>query len=128
MKQQLNVFGEPLIPCCFEPNTGYLRNGFCFNLSHDTGMHLLCACMTQEFLEYTKLKGNDLSTPIPQWNFPGLKPGDFWCLCVSRWLQAERAGKAPLLKLGACHENALRYTSLDTLRKYEHKFRPDRTQ
>ena len=120
MQEQLNVFGEPLIACCFGPTTGYLRNGFCHFSSTDTGMHLLCACMTEEFLEYTKLKGNDLSTPIPQWNFPGLKPGDFWCLCVSRWVQAKKAGKAPPLKLEACHISALKYVSLEQLKEYTH--------
>lgn len=88
----------------------------------DTAKHLVCACMTPEFLEYTKLKGNDLSIPIPQWNFPGLKPGDFWCLCVSRWIQAKKAGKAPPLKLEACHIETLKYVSLEEIKEYEHQF------
>jgi hypothetical protein len=116
-----NIFGEQLIACCFEPLTGYLRDGYCKNTAQDTGTHILCACMTEDFLNYTKSRGNDLSTPIPHWGFPGLKPGDFWCLCISRWLQAEKAGKAPPLKLEACHISALKYTSLEVLQKFEYK-------
>jgi uncharacterized protein (DUF2237 family) len=86
----------------------------------DTGTHTVCALVTDAFLHYTLAKGNDLITPIPHWNFPGLKTGDFWCLCLSRWLEAEKEGVAPLVKLEACHEKCLDYTSLDLLKKYAH--------
>lgn len=118
---QQNIFGEQLIACCFNPPTGYLRDGYCKNTTQDTGTHILCARMTENFLSYTKSRGNDLTTPIPHWNFPGLKPGDFWCLCISRWLQAEKAGNAPPLKLEACHMSALKYTTIEVLQKYEYK-------
>ncbi|MGK0426202.1 MAG: hypothetical protein ACJAUR_000299, partial [Ulvibacter sp.] len=92
---ELNVLGTALKPCCNEPATGYFRDGFCRTIQEDSGTHIVCAIVTQEFLEYTKSRGNDLSTPIPHWSFPGLKAGSKWCLCISRWLEAERAGKAP---------------------------------
>jgi len=117
----LNVYGKPLMACSFEPLTGFERDGFCKRNQLDSGTHILCACMTQEFLEYTKSRGNDLSTPIPHWNFPGLKPGDFWCLCISRWLQAVKAGKAPLLHLDACHASALNYTTIEVLEQYKYE-------
>lgn len=113
-----NVLGTPLIGCCTDPMTGYFRDGYCRTASIDTGTHVVCAIMTEEFLTYTKSKGNDLSTPIPHWNFPGLKPGDGWCLCIVRWLEAEKADVAPMIKLEATDENALKYTSLDLLKKY----------
>ena len=113
-----NVFGSPLIPCCTDPVTGYFRDGFCRTVSHDVGTHTVCAIVTQEFLDYSASKGNDLMTPIPYWNFPGLQPGDQWCLCISRWLQAEKVGKAPLIKLAATHIKSLQYTSLEVLEKY----------
>lgn len=118
MKASLNIYGQPLIPCCMDPITGFTRNGFCTTHELDPSLHLLCGFMTQEFLDYTKQQGNDLSTPVAQWNFPGLRPGDFWCLCVSRWLQAEKAGKAPLLRLEACHQDALRLAPLALLERY----------
>lgn len=113
-----NVFGEPLISCCTNPLTGYFRDGFCRTTASDHGTHVACAVVTEDFLAYTKSKGNDLSTPIPHWNFPGLQPGDKWCLCISRWLQAEKAGKAPYLILEATHEKALQYVSLEKLQEY----------
>lgn len=114
----LNVFGEKLLPCCFDPMTGYLRDGFCNTLAMDTGTHIVCAEMTEEFLRYTRSQGNDLTTPIPQWKFPGLKPGDKWCLCISRWLEAEQAGCAPPVLLRATHQKALEFASLELLKKY----------
>jgi hypothetical protein len=101
--------------------TGYFRDGFCRTTKDDYGTHTLCAIITKEFLEYSASKGNDLITPIPHWNFPGLKPGDKWCLCISRWLQAEKAGKAPFVILEATHIKSLQYTSLEILKKYTFK-------
>jgi hypothetical protein len=115
----LNVLGTALQPCCTDPATGYFRDGVCRTMQEDSGTHVLCAVVTQEFLDFTKSRGNDLSTPIPQWSFPGLKPGSKWCLCISRWLEAERAGKAPFVILEATHEKALEYTTLELLQKYE---------
>ncbi|MFD2564310.1 DUF2237 family protein [Aquimarina rubra] len=120
MTSELNVLGTPLISCCNDPVTGYFRDGFCRTTDQDTGTHIICAIMTSEFLKYTKSRGNDLSTPMPYWNFPGLKPGDKWCLCISRWLQAKKAGKAPLIILESCHQKALEYTDMETLLEYKY--------
>jgi len=117
--KELNVLGTALEPCCENPATGYFRDGFCRTIQQDSGTHILCAVVTQEFLDYTKSRGNDLSTPIPHWSFPGLKPGSKWCLCISRWLEAERAGKAPFIFLEATHKKALEFTTLEVLKKYE---------
>ncbi|MEN8703813.1 MAG: DUF2237 domain-containing protein [Polaribacter sp.] len=115
----LNVLSEPLQICCTTPMTGFYRDGFCKTGPQDHGTHTVCAIVTKEFLEYSASKGNDLMTPIPQWNFPGLNPGDKWCLCISRWLQAEKAGKAPYIVLEATHIKSLSYCSLELLNKYE---------
>lgn len=115
----LNVLGTTLQACCNNPATGYFRDGFCRTIQEDSGTHVVCAIVTEDFLEFTKSRGNDLSTPIPHWSFPGLKPGSKWCLCISRWLEAERAGKAPFIVLEATHEKALDYTTLEMLKKYE---------
>ncbi|GAA4272453.1 DUF2237 domain-containing protein [Aquimarina gracilis] len=120
MNSELNVLGTPLKSCCQNPLTGYFRDGFCRTIQQDTGTHVICAIVKEEFLSYTKSKGNDLSTPIPYYNFPGLKPGDKWCLCVSRWLESEREGKAPYVVLESTHQKVLRYTSLEVLKKYEY--------
>ncbi|WP_439130681.1 DUF2237 family protein [Polaribacter sp.] len=117
---ELNVFNNPLQSCCTSPATGYFRDGFCRTVSEDVGTHTVCAIVTQEFLSYSAAKGNDLMTPIPQWNFPGLKPGDKWCLCISRWLEAEKAGKAPPIILEATHLKTLQYTTLELLQKYQY--------
>lgn len=101
--------------------TGFFRDGFCKTTKDDYGTHTVCAIVTKEFLEHSASKGNDLITPIPQWNFPGLKPGDKWCLCISRWLQTEKVGKAPFIILEATHIKSLQYTSLETLVKYAFK-------
>ncbi len=116
-----NIFGEPLQSCCSKPMTGYFRDGLCRTISDDTGTHTVCAIMTKDFLEFSALKGNDLITPMPYYQFPGLKEGDKWCLCVSRWIEAEKEGKAPKLILEATHEKTLEYTSIDTLIKYAYK-------
>ena len=116
-----NIFGEPLQSCCSKPMTGYFRDGLCITISDDTGTHTVCAIMTKDFLEFSALKGNDLITPMPYYQFPGLKEGDKWCLCVSRWIEAEKEGKAPKLILEATHEKTLEYTSIETLIKYAFK-------
>ena len=116
-----NVFGEPIQLCCTKPMTGYFRDGLCRTISQDTGTHTVCAIMTKDFLEFSSLKGNDLVTPIPYYQFPGLKVGDKWCLCVSRWIEAEKEGKAPKVILEATHEKTLEYTSIDILIKYAFK-------
>lgn len=118
-KEPKNILGTALQPCCFEPKTGFYRDGFCKTGAEDYGTHVVCAIMTNEFLAYTKSKGNDLSTPIPQWSFPGLVAGDKWCLCILRWLEAVKAEKAPNIVLESTHEKALEYTTLEVLKKYE---------
>ena len=118
MTMEKNVFGQELQICCTSPMTGYFRDGICRTISEDTGTHTVCAIMTDEFLDFSASQGNNLITPIPLYNFPGLKAGDKWCLCVSRWIEAERAGKAPQIILEATHEKTLDYTSLEILIKY----------
>jgi len=114
-EESKNVFGNTLAACSEGPVTGFYRDGCCNTGPQDYGIHTVCAVMTEEFLEFSKSKGNDLSTPQPQMNFPGLKPGDRWCLCAPRWLEAYRAGKAPKVKLEATHEKTLEIVGLDTL-------------
>lgn len=116
-----NVFGEALEICCTQPITGYFRDGLCRTIAQDTGTHTVCAVMTDEFLRFSAAQGNDLITPMPYYQFPGLKVGDKWCLCVSRWVQAQKAGKAPLLILEATHEKTLDYVPLALLVKYAYK-------
>jgi len=111
---QLNVYGQPLQVCSTSPMTGWYRDGKCRTDAWDRGSHTVCAVMTSEFLEYTKSMGNDLSTPRP-WGFPGLRPGDRWCLCSRRWRQAMNVGKAPLVALEASHRNALRVNSIEEM-------------
>ena len=118
MAMEKNVFGQELQICCTSPMTGYFRDGICRTISEDTGTHTVCAIMTDEFLDFSASQGNNLITPIPLYNFPGLKAGDKWCLCVSRWIEAEKAGKAPQIILEATHEKTLDYTSLEILIKY----------
>jgi len=98
--------------------TGYLRDGYCTRLPQDQGMHTVCAIVTKEFLTFSAKQGNDLTTPIPQYDFAGLKPGDRWCLCVLRWLEAHQAGCAPPIDLSATHISVLEWIELETLRKY----------
>ena len=111
----LNVFGLPLEPCCLDPLTGFHRDGRCRTDDEDLGRHVVCAIMTAEFLAFTASRGNDLSTPRPEYAFPGLKPGDRWCLCALRWKEACDQGVAPPVVLEACAEEALRYVELDQL-------------
>ncbi len=114
----LNVFGGPLMVCGTNPLTGAFRNGCCDTGQLDSGTHTVCAIVTNDFLSFSKDKGNDLTRPYPLYNFPGLVAGDRWCLCVLRWLEAFRAGVAPEIILDACHQKTLDYVSLDTLKKY----------
>lgn len=116
-----NVFGEPLEICCTAPMTGYFRDGLCRTITEDTGTHTVCAVMTNDFLRFSASRGNDLISPMPYFQFPGLKEGDKWCLCVSRWTEAEKAGKAPSLVLEATHEKTLEYAPLEMLVKYAFK-------
>ena len=111
-----NVFGENLSPCCYKPRTGYYRDGFCHTEKQDFGVHIACAVMTEEFLAYTKAQGNDLSSSTP-W-FPGLKVGDKWCLCISRWIEAMNEGVAPPIILESTHQKVLEYVSLKVWKKY----------
>ena len=113
-----NVIGGKLKTCCKSPKTGFYRNGRCDTGPADVGVHTVCAQMTSEFLAFSKAAGNDLSTPRPQLRFPGLKPGDCWCLCADRWQEAFEAGKAPLVRLESTHELTLQYVELDDLMAY----------
>ncbi|PZO43457.1 MAG: DUF2237 domain-containing protein [Pseudanabaena frigida] len=113
-----NVLGENLELCCSSPITGFYRDGFCQTGDRDIGVHVICAEVTDEFLAYTKSQGNDLGTPVPMFNFPGLKAGDRWCLCASRWKEALDAGVAPLVDLAATHEAALKIVTIEELKQY----------
>lgn len=113
-----NVFGEPLITCSTAPLTGYYRNGCCETGEEDLGTHTVCAVVTEEFLLFSLNRGNDLITPRPEYRFPGLRPGDKWCLCASRWVEAYRAGVAPRVVLEATHEKTLQYIPLEELLKF----------
>jgi len=110
-----NVRGNELQGCSDDPLTGFYRDGFCMTGEGDLGVHAVCAEVTEEFLEFSVARGNDLSTPRPQWQFPGLKPGDRWCLCAPRWQEALEAGMAPPVVLEATHMTALEFCDLDDL-------------
>ena len=110
-----NVLGTPLQACCTDPMTGYYRDGVCNTGPTDTGRHVVCAVMTEEFLTFTKSRGNDLSTPRPEYQFPGLKPGDGWCLCALRWKEAYEAGIVVPVRLESTHEHALEYVDFEDL-------------
>jgi len=110
-----NVLGSELILCSHDPLTGYFRDGCCNTDASDRGSHVICAVVTAEFLEYSKSRGNDLSTPRPEYRFPGLKDGDRWCLCALRWREALSEGIAPDVVLECTHEKALDFVSLDHL-------------
>lgn len=117
MKQK-NVLGTPLQPCCQEPVTGYFRDGFCHTCPEDTGRHTVCVILTESFLRFSKEQGNDLSTPRPEWQFPGLKPGDKWCLCAARWKQAWEAGEAPRVVLASTNEATLAVVTRSVLEEH----------
>ena len=118
MSEGLNVLGGPVQPCSTDPMTGFFRDGCCNTGSGDIGSHTVCAVVTAEFLEFSKAEGNDLSTPHPQWGFPGLRPGDGWCVCASRWMAAYDAGKACPVVLASTHRSALEAVTLEALRKH----------
>ena len=117
IKTQLNIFKEPLDECSCKPMTGYFRNGCCDTSELDKGSHTVCAIITESFLEFSKLRGNDLSTPVKEFDFPGLKPGDKWCLWALRWKQALDGKVAPMVDLEATHKKALDYVNMDMLEK-----------
>jgi uncharacterized protein (DUF2237 family) len=110
-----NIFGENLKCCCKKPLTGFYRDGFCRTNAEDNGKHVVCAIVTAEFLQFSKSRGNDLSTPRPEYSFPGLQPGDKWCLCALRWKEAFEAGFAPKVVLEATDERALNYIAINDL-------------
>ncbi len=113
-----NVLGSRLESCSINPMTGFLRNGCCDTSREDVGSHTVCAVMTDEFLRFSKARGNDLSTPMPDYGFPGLKAGDRWCLCAPRWQEALEAGHAPRVVLRATHEGALAFCAIEDLKRY----------
>ncbi|WOD37800.1 DUF2237 domain-containing protein [Nodosilinea sp. E11] len=118
MVHATNVLGTELVPCCTDPMTGFYRDGCCNTGAGDMGVHVVCAQMTTEFLAYTKAQGNDLSTPVPAFQFPGLKPGDRWCLCAARWQEALDDGVAPPVVLNATHAAAVEHVSLADLKHH----------
>ena len=118
MSKARNVLGGDLEDCSNRPMTGFFRDGCCNTSDEDVGSHTVCAVMTAEFLAFSKAQGNDLSTPHPEFGFPGLKPGDRWCLCAPRWEEAFLVGKAPRVCLAATHEGALEFAGLDELKAH----------
>ncbi len=118
MYQSLNVYGKPLRACCMKPMTGFYRNGCCDSADEDTGIHPVCIIVTNSFLKFSASKGNDLATPIPEYNFPGLVEGDKWCLCARRWLEAYKHGIAPKLVISATHIKTLGIIDLEILEKF----------
>jgi uncharacterized protein (DUF2237 family) len=116
--ESINVFGEKLVSCSDKPKTGFFRDGCCNTNDSDLGSHTVCIEVTKEFLEYSRFKGNDLSTPMPEYDFPGLKPGDRWCLCAARWFEAQQQGMAPRVFLARSHRKALDTVPMDVLRQY----------
>ena len=115
-----NVLGTELMPCSYDPLTGYFRDGCCKTDETDHGSHLICARVTQEFLVFSLQKGNDLMTPRPEYRFAGLSAGDRWCLCANRWIEALAAGVAPPVVLECTHEKALEFVSLDDLQAHRY--------
>ncbi len=118
MDQSVNVFGEQLETCNEHPLTGFFRDGCCNTSDQDTSSHTVCVEASQEFLEFSRLRGNDLSTPRPEFGFSGLKPGDRWCLCAARWLEAYQQGMAPRVYLTRTHQRALEIVPMELLREY----------
>jgi uncharacterized protein len=118
MSEARNVLGGPLRPCSLEPRTGFFRDGCCNTCAEDVGSHTVCVEMTDEFLAFSQAAGNDLSTPRPEFGFPGLRPGDRWCVCAARWLEAWQQGAAAPVSLAATHEAALEIIPLETLRAH----------
>lgn len=118
MDNSVNVFGDPLLACSMEPMTGFFRDGCCNTGEQDAGSHTVCVEVTEEFLAFSRSRGNDLSTPVDEHDFPGLGPGDRWCLCAARWLEAQQQGKAPRVYLQRTHIRALEIVPLTLLREY----------
>ncbi len=118
MDDSLNVFDEPLEPCSVEPVTGFFRDGCCNTSDQDHGSHTVCIEVTREFLQYSRFRGNDLSTPLPEYGFPGLAPGDRWCLCAARWLEAYEQDMAPRVHLRRTHKRALEIVPLEKLKEF----------
>ncbi len=114
----LNVLGEPLSICGCQPMTGWFRDGLCRSDRSDHGRHTVCCVVNEAFLSYSRAQGNDLSTPMPAYQFPGLKPGDHWCVCASRWLEAYEDGMAPLVLLASCEASSLEVIPLEILRRH----------
>lgn len=114
----INVLGEPLLGCNEDPLTGFFRDGSCNTNKDDVGSHTVCIEVSQEFLEYSRFKGNDLSTPMPEYGFAGLKPGNHWCLCAARWLEAHKQKMAPRVHLMATHKKALEIIPLELLKEF----------
>ena len=118
MDRAVNVFGEALETCSENPKAGFFRDGCCNTSDEDLGSHTVCVRLTREFLEFSRSRGNDLSTPRPEFGFPGLQPGDRWCLCAARWLEAHENEMAPRVFLKRTHGRALEIVSLDLLRQF----------
>ncbi len=118
MEPSLNVFGETLEACSERPRTGFFRDGCCNTSAEDVGSHTVCVEVTKEFLEFSRFRGNDLTTPSPEFEFPGLKPGDRWCLCAARWLEAYQHGMAPRVRLKSTHRRALDIVPLALLKQH----------
>jgi uncharacterized protein (DUF2237 family) len=118
MDEQRNVFGEPIEICSLNPRTGFYRTGCCHTGAEDVGVHTVCVEVTAEFLAFPRSRGNDLSTPRPEFEFAGLEPGDRWCLCAARWQEAHEAGAAPRVVLAATHEATLDVVELADLKRY----------
>ena len=114
----INIFGDKIEACCHDPVTGYFRDGFCNTDEHDFGSHVVCAEITEDFLIFSKSKGNDLSTPRPEFNFPGLKEGDSWCLCAERWKEAYESGFAPKIYLNKTNKKALSVIDISILKEF----------
>jgi len=121
MENETNVLGGELAACSMDPTTGFMRDGYCYPLQRDPGRHEIGGVMTEAFLQYRNSQGTDLITPRPELEFPGLEPGDHWCLCVPRWIEAHEAGKAPPVVLAATSEDVLEDVSIETLREYAHE-------
>ncbi len=118
MDESVNVLGEPLVTCGENPMTGFFRDGKCNTCNEDTGSHTVCIEATKEFLEYSRFRGNDLTTPIPEFGFKGIRPGDSWCLCAARWLEAYESNMAPRIHLTRTHVKALDIVPIELLKKY----------
>ena len=118
MDSPVNVFGDPIDTCCDNPMTGFFRDGCCNTSDEDVGSHTVCVEVTKEFLEFSRFKGNDLSTPRPEFGFQGLRPGDRWCLCAARWMEAHESKMAPRVVLRGTHKRALEIAPLEILRDF----------